>query len=118
MNKIDILGTEYTIRLDDFNCAELQGENRSGYCNPFGKIIVVEDLETDDDWKNESAQIKKHRTRCILRPEIIHALLYESGIWANSNEIMSGWAMNEEMIDWLAIQSPKIFRAFQEADAL
>ena len=25
------------------------------------------------------------------------------------------WAQNEEMVDWFAIQSPKIFRAFREA---
>lgn len=29
-----------------------------------------------------------------------------------------GWAKNEEMIDWLAFQTPKIYRAFREAKCL
>jgi hypothetical protein len=30
----------------------------------------------------------------------------------------AGWSQNEEMVDWLAIQSPKIFKAFQELNIL
>ena len=29
-----------------------------------------------------------------------------------------GWSKNEEMIDWLAIQIPKIYKAYQEAGCL
>jgi len=28
------------------------------------------------------------------------------------------WARNEEMIDWFALQGPKILKAWQEAGAL
>ena len=53
----------------------------------------------------------------VLRHEIIHAYLEESGLSANSNMIPA-WAQNEEMVDWLAIQSSKIFATFQEVGCL
>ena len=53
-----------------------------------------------------------HR-RKVLRHEIIHAFLYESGLYENSNEV-TAWATNEEMVDWIAMQSPKIFKVFKK----
>ena len=38
---------------------------------------------------------------------------YESGLAENSN-----WAQNEEMVDFFAIQFPKLLKAFEQADAL
>ena len=52
--------------------------------------------------------------RKVLRHEIIHAFLYESGLSCNSQET-TAWAANEEMVDWFAIQGPKIVRAWREA---
>lgn len=49
----------------------------------------------------------------VLRHEVIHAFLGESGLRNNSY-----WAENEEMVDWLAIQAPKIFKTFQELGIL
>lgn len=49
----------------------------------------------------------------VLRHEILHAYLFESGLRENSNEINS-WAMNEEMIDWFALQFPKILKTYKE----
>ena len=48
-----------------------------------------------------------------LRHEIIHAFLFESGLAENSE-----WAQNEEMVDWIAKQGPKLIKAWQEAGAL
>jgi hypothetical protein len=53
----------------------------------------------------------------VLRHEIIHAFMYESGLWENSHDV-EGWAQNEEMTDWIAIQFPKMQKAFEEAGAL
>jgi len=47
-------------------------------------------------------------TRKNIRHELIHAFLSESGLWANCD-----WA-KEEMVDWLAIQFPKLLKAFTE----
>lgn len=53
----------------------------------------------------------------VLRHEIIHAFFNESGLSDDSNNV-TAWAKNEEMVDWFAIQSPKVFKVFQELDIL
>lgn len=52
-----------------------------------------------------------------IRREIIHAFLSESGLWVNSL-CAENWAMNEEMVDWFALQMPKIHAVMAEASAL
>ncbi len=47
------------------------------------------------------------------RHEIIHAFLFESGLAENSE-----WAQNEEMVDFFAIQFPKLMEVFKNADAI
>ena len=37
---------------------------------------------------------------------------------ANTHICDNGWAANEEMVDWIAIQFPKILEAFKVADVL
>ncbi|WP_394967432.1 hypothetical protein [Candidatus Allofournierella merdipullorum] len=54
---------------------------------------------------------KQHRK--IIRHEIIHAFLFESGLAENSD-----WAQIEEMVDFFAIQFPKLQKAFEEAEAV
>lgn len=54
----------------------------------------------------------------VLRHEIMHAFLNESGLSESSNQHDGAWAKNEEMVDWYAIQSPKIFAVYQSLDIL
>lgn len=112
--KINILSVEYEIQIrtqeDDHKLT-----TRSGYCDFTTKLIVIDDLEkqkSEDSVNNLNYFHKK-----ILRHEIIHAFLYESGLGVNSHET-SNWATNEEMVDWFAIQTPKIMKAFLDADCL
>lgn len=115
MKTVNILGTEYKIEFQDFDNPELKGKNRSGYTFFDEKLIVCEDFDTDDEWKDESEKAKTSRRNNVLRHELVHAFLWESGLAQNSEEV-NAWAMNEEMVDWFAIQSPKIFKVFQELD--
>ena len=48
-----------------------------------------------------------------LKYEITHAFLAESGLRGNCD-----WADNEEMVDWIAIQLPKMYKACVEAHAI
>lgn len=106
--KIVILGTEYTlIESNESDDSKLVG--RDGYCDTSVKKCVVDDMSnTDTDAKENLPEYKKS----VKRHELIHAFLYESGLDSCS------WACNEEMVDWLAIQSPKLLKAFKDADAL
>lgn len=48
-----------------------------------------------------------------LRHEIIHAFLSESGLQCNWQHTEQ-FGHDETTVDWFAIQSPKIFKAFNE----
>jgi hypothetical protein len=41
----------------------------------------------------------------------------ESGLDGNGNSC-DCWELNEEMVDWFAIQSPKIFKVFKELNIM
>lgn len=49
----------------------------------------------------------------VLRHEIVHAFLFESGIDSSSE-----WARNEEIVDWIALQFPKLLDAFKETECI
>lgn len=109
--KVNILGSEYNLTV----CTEDE-ESRlngcDGFCDETSKEIFVESYEKGKDNPhcklNLSVQINK-----VKRHEIIHAFLFESGLAENSS-----WAQNEEMVDFFAIQFPKLLKAFKDADCL
>lgn len=106
---INVLGTEYTIeRVHD----DPRLENIDGFCDETTKAIVVETYEGEDGKPGVKAKLDVQRKK-VLRHELVHAFLFECGLAENSP-----WAQNEELVDWIAIQGPKIYKAWQEADAL
>ncbi|MBA4699222.1 MAG: hypothetical protein H2212_07270 [Ruminococcus sp.] len=115
--KVNILGTEYTVFTDDANDPELKGKDRAGYCFYDAREIHIADPDTDDDWKNEPEKAKKNCINRVLRHEIIHAFFMESGLAYDTVDV-EAWAVNEEMVDWIAIQFPKLQKAFEEVGCL
>lgn len=105
---VDILGTTYTIILDapDVDLPE----NCDGCMDQSVKVIKIAKFESD---RNSLYDLDSY-TRKVLRHEIIHAFLYESGLWSNSGNIKN-WATSEEITDWIAIQFPKILKVFETA---
>ena len=81
-----------------------------GYVDFSTKRITVGVFE----YSTDSVRDLETYTRKVMRHEIVHAFLRESGIWNNSHSTKS-WATDEELTDWIAIQSPKLHRAFKEA---
>lgn len=114
---VNILGTEYEIAFkNDEQVCEDMGVSLGecgGYCNEFSHEIVISNLDKCKDGKEAKESLRKNN----MRHEITHAFLAESGLSCNSNSA-DCWAKNEEMVDWFAIQSPKIFKVFQELDIL
>ena len=111
--KVNILGTEWNIHIVKEFPEHLKEheETATGLCNGFDKDIFVKDM-SDCDCKDKEQLIKN-----VMRHEILHAFLFESGLSENAG--FSGcWATNEEMVDWFAIQSPKIFAAYQSLEIL
>lgn len=114
--KVNILGTEYEIRfVDKFpDYLSEYEESADALCNFFDRTIFVKnDTEKDITDKGRERKSKKN-----LRHEIYHAFLYESGLSSNTYGNFGAWAEFEEMIDWHAIMSPKVFKVFQELDLL
>ena len=112
--KVNILGTEYTIEHRKAADNQKISEGCDGYCDTSVKLIVVEEMEAEP---NSKADLEFYGKQ-VVRHEIIHAFMHESGLDANSCSFEGGWATNEEMIDWFAIQSPKIFKAFKDVGCL
>lgn len=86
-----------------------------GFTDYYAKEIYVRDdieKETDESCKN----LKDFKNK-VIRHEIVHAFLYESGLCENSHNV-SAWAQNEEMVDWFAIQSPKIFELYKKLNVI
>lgn len=102
--KINVLGTEYTIKEVDSNYS-VKFENADGWCDTSTKEIFVRKFEPDDDSKENLDYVR----RKIIRHELIHAFIYESGLDTESH-----WALNEVVVDFFAIQTPKLAKVFEE----
>lgn len=111
--KVDILGTEYRVFYrSEENDVSLK--KCDGYTEPYVKKIVINTLENKDEMSDENREAVK---KAALRHEIIHAFLHESGLWSSSATV-EAWGTNEEITDWIALQTPKMFRAFLQVGAL
>lgn len=116
---VNVLGTEYTVTVKKYK-EDKMFEKRSicGYHDGFTKEIVICDPATFPGWEDEKAEYIEASRMETLRHEIVHAFLYESGLDDSSATCDVGWSKFEEMVDWIAIQGPKIYAAWQAAGAL
>lgn len=113
--KINILGTEYKIFLDVKTEKDKRLEDAYGFTDFCTKEIVISE-DTTNKTDTSMNNLIEFRNK-VLRHEIIHAFLYESGLRENSNK-QYAWADNEEMVDWFAIQGPKIFETYKNLNIL
>lgn len=109
---INVMGTD--IRVEFRNQADDKKlSHADGYYDHSADLIVVAIPEPDENTVENLERYQKQ----VLRHELTHAFLHESGLHASSGSA-DAWASNEEMVDWFAIQSPKIFRVFQKEGLL
>jgi len=104
---IDVLGVPYAIINGD-RSKDPCLEKSDGYCDHTIKTCVIDTLIHTD---NSVADLDLYRKQ-VVRHELIHAFLFESGLGCES------WGCNEEIVDWIAFQFPKMLQAFEEADAI
>lgn len=101
-----VLGTKYSIFFrtedDDEDLADCDG-----YCDYSNKTIVIKSDNTRNLGDFEWAQRK------ALRHEIIHAFLSESGLQSNFEHCRK-FGHDETMVDWFAIQYPKIAELYRK----
>lgn len=109
--ELNALGTVYSVKIEDLpDDKKSAGIETEGFCNKFSREIVVYCKSGEETGVREVPEARAVKE--TLRHEIIHAFLNESGLRDCSQEYNGPWALNEEMVDWFAIQAPKIFEAF------
>ena len=107
---VHILGERWTFK-ERSESEDERLKDCDGYCDWTTREIVVE-REITGNLGDMEKYIRK-----VTRHEIVHAFLLESGLHECAGEVCS-WAANEEMVDWIARQGPKIYAAWKEAGAL
>ena len=108
MQTINVLGRDYTIAFRK-ESEDVKLKECGAYCDYSSGEIVIKVIPPDPMNLRDLDKI----TRQEIRHELVHAFAYESGLAENSP-----WAFNEEMTDWIAIQFPKMLKAFETAMAL
>lgn len=116
---LNVLGTNYEVSIKKYDEDKAFEESRiDGYCDSWTKQIVVCEIATHPNFKNEPKETCEAAQKETLRHEIVHAFLDESGLASSSARIEHGWAKNEEMVDWIALQGIKICKAWKAAGAI
>lgn len=108
--KVNILGAEYNIELREVKDDTFLND-MDGYCDKTTKMIVVSKRPDDATIGDYEVYQKK-----VLRHEIIHAFLFESGLHENYKG--AEWGHDETMVDWVACQFPKMLEVFKQVGCL
>ena len=104
MKTINILGTDYTFKVDDLNNEELT--TNDGLCRIFDKEIIV---RATDYMAGLTEQSRQNRTDHVVRHELVHAVAQECGV---------PYGDNEDLVDWIAHIIPIVNKAFDEIKEL
>lgn len=113
-DEINILGTNYKIHFKNEE-EEPRLKRNWGFTDLYTKeICIATDCEKETEETCKNLVEFKHK---VMRHEILHAFLYESGMRECSNST-EAWVQNEEMVDWFAIQIPKIVKIYKELNIL
>lgn len=107
--KVKILGTEYEVIKDAEEKDYPQLKKCDGFTDFSIKRIVVADFDKDESSVDDIDWYKKK----VLRHELVHAFIHESGLAENCD-----WARNKELTDWIAIQFEKILGVFIELQCI
>lgn len=108
--EVNVLGTIYTIE-ERNEKSDPKLKECDGYCDKTIKVCVINNFMDAENDLMRQTDLNVYKKK-VLRHELIHAFLYESGLGENS------WAWNEEIVDWIAYQFPKLVQAFKEAGCL
>lgn len=102
---INVLGTKYKIKLtNESELAEILNSNDIkvfGLCDYSKKMIYLDET------------LPKVVLEETLRHELVHAFFHESGLGTQCD-----YAREEELIDWIALQLPKMTKVCKELEIL
>ncbi len=113
-HKLNLNEKEWTLYLRNHDHdSVLKDNDYSGYCDELRKVIIIGHIDKKDI--TDEFESKEYRKKALIekygdtiRHEIIHAMLFSCGLGFDSLKCNGSWAVNEEMVDWFAINIPKI----------
>lgn len=76
--------------------------NADAYCDLSEKRIVIGEITTEKGY--EYGDLKRFKNK-VLRHEIVHAFLFESGL--------TQLGQDEQVVEWIAVQTPKMLELFK-----
>lgn len=106
MKKVNILGTEYEIVESTYKDDSALLEY-GGYCDRSARKIVISMESPPHPMAAEDQEVTR---RATIRHELTHAFFAESG--------HSRWCDDEDLVDWIALQFPKMMKAMQELECI
>lgn len=109
---LDILGQPWTIVFAS-QAEDKLLEDCDGYCDKTTHRIVVSSM-SEDCTLGDPIQYK----RKLIRHEIIHAYLYESGLHGCVDWNGGDSEHPEMLVDWFAVQLPKIVKTCEMISAI
>lgn len=112
---IDVLGSQWEIVL----CSEDKDPALAecdGYTDSSVRRIVIDDMTKHADDPMGKHSLTDYQKK-VMRHEIVHAFLAESGLDGNGCGC-DHWEYCEEMVDWWAIQGLKVFKAWESVGAI
>ena len=117
--RINVLGTEYEVAFRDYDeLGIFEDKGWDAYTDAINKKIVIGNVKTFPGYEKETDEYCTACEKETLRQEIIHAFLNESGLQSSAMNPSGSWAKNEEMVDWIALQFPKLLEAFGTAGCI
>ena len=109
---VNVLGVEYKIKFSTKD-TDPKMKGADGYFESITKEIY---LNKDIFSNKDPLSFKKLETQYwkrVLRHELTHAFIFESGLDSSCD-----WALTEELVDWIALQFPKMAKCFKNVDIL
>lgn len=105
---INVLGTDYVIRVVSARDEYLTNQEAIGTCEVYSKEIYVKDLTVEDDPK-QYRRIEKFCKK-VLRHEIVHAVFFEAGL--------AEYFEDEGLVETLSHLIPKMSGIMEKADLI
>lgn len=106
---VSILGQEYKLLKGNGNQYPIL-KDVNGYVDLYAKKIIIDETfaTPEGNFKSECPDLALNH---LYRHEIIHAFFSETGINYNLSD-----DEEESLVDWIALQFPKMQRIFEELD--
>ncbi len=115
LTEIPILGEHWSV-YEGTEEEYPQLKDSDGCADSSIRAIFIDRTILERNDPSQKRNLRAYRKE-VLRHEVVHAFLYESGLGANSNTA-EHWAVDEEIVDWIALQLPKIVAVCKKLEVM